>query len=91
MKKVFSYGYVGTLCLAMMSCDVSREVTTVSDNPNLSRYLSINSDSANCPKENPVESDGWQNNEQLREKVNPEKEASWAEILHNMVKYFRLR
>lgn len=72
----------------MVSCGVSRETAVVSVNPDLNRYLSANPDSANCLKEYPAEPGSWQNDALLHEKVNPEKEASWADIFHNIVEYF---
>ena len=81
--------YIGILlaCCAAVSCRSSRE-EVASANPYLNRYLAVPADSASLTVSDPAQATGRLNDEQLHEQVNPEKEASWADVLSRIMDYF---
>lgn len=82
--------YIGILlaCCAAVSCRSSREEVSASANPYLNRYLAVPADSASLTVSDPAQATGRLNDEQLHEQVNPEKEASWADVLSRIMDYF---
>lgn len=88
MKKMLSYIAILLACCAAVSCRSSREAEATSANPYLNRYLAVPADSASRTASDPSRAIGRLNDEQLHEQVNPEKEASWTDVLSRIMDYF---
>ncbi len=74
------------LCSLAISCRTHGEVTSTTSNPYMEQFLPAAQDSVNRQELNPSLQVERLNRKSLHEKVNPEKEASLADILRNFIR-----
>lgn len=83
LKHMCIWGY----CLILTACYSSRNSNAT--NPYLTHYLSSDSTVAGNGKAVSSKVDDL-NKERLHEKVDPEKKASWADILRDILQYYQV-
>ncbi len=86
MKKLI-YACLLGCCLALSACHSAKSTSTT--NPYLAHYLSSDSTVAGNGKAVSSKVDDL-NKERLHEKVDPEKKASWADILRDILQYYQV-
>ena len=93
MKKLI-YACLLGCCLALSACHSAKSTSTTNPylsttNPYLTHYLSSDSTVAGNGKAVSSKVDDL-NKERLHEKVDPEGEESWADILRNILIYYQV-
>lgn len=86
MKKLIYACLLGG-CLALSACHSAKSTSTT--NPYLAHYLSSDSTVAGNGKAVSSKVDDL-NKERLHETVAPEKKASWADILRDILQYYQV-